>query len=109
MNVSALQKPTEGNSLAVQWLGLRASSAGGTGSITGWETKIPHATWHGQKRSQLRMQMWTPSQGSAPLCAGLDSCPRVPSEGWEWSWALERARLPENNISKRNHCCSRET
>ena len=33
----------------VQWLGLCASSAGGMGSIPGWGTKIPHATWHGQK------------------------------------------------------------
>ena len=30
-----------GNPLAVQWLRLRASSAGGVGSIPGWGTKIP--------------------------------------------------------------------
>ena len=29
------------NSLAVQWLGLRALTAKGTGSISGWGTKIP--------------------------------------------------------------------
>ena len=34
-----------GTSLAVQWLRLRASTAGGMGSISGWGTKIPHATW----------------------------------------------------------------
>ena len=33
----------------VQWLRLHASNGGGTGSIPGWGTKIPHATWHGQK------------------------------------------------------------
>ena len=38
-----------GTSLAVQWLGLRASTAGDTGSIPGWRTKILHATQHGQK------------------------------------------------------------
>ena len=32
-----------GNSLAVQWLGLRASTAGGLGLIPGWGTKIPQA------------------------------------------------------------------
>ena len=32
-----------GNSLVVQWLGLRASAAGGTGSIPGLGTKFPHA------------------------------------------------------------------
>ena len=32
-----------GTSLAVQWLGLCASTAGGMGSIPGWGTKIPHA------------------------------------------------------------------
>ena len=38
-----------GTSLVVQWLGLQASSAGGSGSIPGWGPKIPHAMWHGQK------------------------------------------------------------
>ena len=38
-----------GNSLVVHWLVLCASTAGGTGSIPGWETKIPHATRRGQK------------------------------------------------------------
>ena len=32
-----------GNSLAVQWLGLCASTAGGTGSIPSQGTKVPHA------------------------------------------------------------------
>ena len=31
----------EGNSLAVQWLGFHASTAGGPGSIPSWGTKIP--------------------------------------------------------------------
>ena len=39
----------DGTSLAVQWLGLRASSAGGTGAIPGWGTKIPHAMGRGHK------------------------------------------------------------
>ena len=32
-----------GNSLAVHWLGLRAFTAKGLGSIPGWGTKIPKA------------------------------------------------------------------
>ena len=43
-----------GNSLAVQWLGLHASTAGVTGSIPGWGTKIPHATWQSQKKKKKR-------------------------------------------------------
>ena len=39
-----------GGSLAVQWLGLRASTAEGTGSILGWETKILYAVQHGQNK-----------------------------------------------------------
>ena len=39
-----------GTSLAVQWLRLRTSAAGGAGSIPGRGTKIPHATQHGQKK-----------------------------------------------------------
>ena len=42
-----------GTSLAVQWLGLHASKAGDTGSIPGWETKIPQAMWHAPKINQL--------------------------------------------------------
>ena len=39
-----LQKLFLGTSLAVHWLRLHASTAGGMGSIPGWGTKIPHAT-----------------------------------------------------------------
>ena len=38
-----------GTSLAVQWSGLRASTAEGPGSIPGPGTRIPQAAWHGQK------------------------------------------------------------
>ena len=34
----------------VQWLGLCASPAGGTGSIPGWDIKIPQATQCSQKQ-----------------------------------------------------------
>ena len=37
-------------SLAVQWLRLRASTAGGAGSIPGPGTKIPHAARLRQKK-----------------------------------------------------------
>ena len=43
--------PTE-NFLAVQWLGLHASSAGGIGSIPGRGSKILHAAWFGQKKKK---------------------------------------------------------
>ena len=36
------------NSLVVQWLGLRAFTAKGLGSIPGSGTKILQATWCGQ-------------------------------------------------------------
>ena len=36
--------PTLGNSLAVQWLGHRAFTAEGMGSIPGWGDKIQQAT-----------------------------------------------------------------
>ena len=38
-----------GTSLAVQWLGLHASTAGGKGLIPGRGTKIPHAAWPKEK------------------------------------------------------------
>ena len=39
-----------GTSLAVQWLGLRPSTAGGPGLIPGWGTKILQAVQCGQKK-----------------------------------------------------------
>ena len=48
-------------SLVVQWLGLLASTARGTGLIPGWEIKILHAIQHHQKinRSQFA-GIWSP-------------------------------------------------
>ena len=40
---SAGNEKTGGTSLAVQWLGLNASTVGGVGLIPGQETKVPHA------------------------------------------------------------------
>ena len=39
-----------GTSLVVQGLRLHASNAG---LIPGWETKIPHAMWCGQKKKDI--------------------------------------------------------
>ena len=36
----------------VQWLRLHTSTAGGAGSIPGWETKIPNAVQCGQKKKK---------------------------------------------------------
>ena len=38
--------------LAVQWLRLCASNAGGLGWIAGWGTRIPHAMGHSKKKKQ---------------------------------------------------------
>ena len=48
-------KRSWGNSLLVQWLGLRALTARGPGSIPGWRTKIPQDTWHGQKKKKKEL------------------------------------------------------
>ena len=37
------RKHQDGGSREVQWIRLRASMAGGKGSITGWETKISNS------------------------------------------------------------------
>ena len=46
----------QGNSLVVQWLGLWASTTGGTGLIHGQRTKIPQATQLGQTNQQKTSQ-----------------------------------------------------
>ena len=42
----------QGTSLAVQWLRLRASTAGGAGLIPGWGTKIPLAVQPEKKKKE---------------------------------------------------------
>ena len=49
---SAPEQQRMGTSLVVQWLRLCTFPVGGTGSITGWGTKIPHARWWGQKKKK---------------------------------------------------------
>ena len=51
-NKSLQKMNSQGNSLAVQWLGLCALTAEGLGSIPGRGTKPPQATWRGQKKTQ---------------------------------------------------------
>ena len=46
-------------SLVVQWLELHTFTAGGTGSISGQGTKIPHAMW--PKKEQCRGKVWLAS------------------------------------------------
>ena len=61
-------------SLAVQWLGLHARTAGGTGLIPGWGPKILQAGRHDQKRKQCTM--YKVIMISMPcLCA--QSCPTL--------------------------------
>ena len=36
----------------IQWLGLCASTAGGTGLIPGWATRIPYAAQHSKKKKK---------------------------------------------------------
>ena len=42
------------NSLAVQRLGLHTFTAEGPGSISGRRTRIPKATWRGQKKPKTK-------------------------------------------------------
>ena len=52
--LSPNQNCLPGTSLAVQWLGLSASTAEGTGSIPGQGTKIPYTIWRSQKKSSFK-------------------------------------------------------
>ena len=47
-----MYKAETGISLVVQWLRLHTSTAGGLGFLPGQETKIPQATWYGNKIKQ---------------------------------------------------------
>ena len=55
-----------GTSLAVWWLRLCTSNAGGMGSIPGWGTKIPYAVWHDQKKKK-NLSLFVSSWDRLPL------------------------------------------
>ena len=57
-------KKIVGNSLAVQWLLLCASTAGGPGLVPGRGTGIPQSVWCGQKKKNCNMTIY--------LCDYLD-------------------------------------
>ena len=46
------KKEAKGTFLLVQWLRLCSSNVGGSGSIPGWATKIPHAVQCNQKKKK---------------------------------------------------------
>ena len=60
-----------GNSLAVQWLGLHASTAWGMGSVLGWGTKILYAVRCSQikKKKLKKKNRWIQGVGSSPVWA----------------------------------------
>lgn len=41
--------------LAVQWSGLQALTVEGLGSVSDQGTKMPQATWHGQKKRKRQL------------------------------------------------------
>ena len=56
-NIRNLRINKRGTSLAVQWLGLCPSTAGGTGSSPGQRTKIWQAYRHDQKNNFFKSQL----------------------------------------------------
>ena len=86
-----------GNSLVVQWLGFRASTARGPGSIPSWGTKILQATWHGQETNKQTNHGTDPELGvgdeisrmtqlEARGQGSLDDAVHTGREGWRWTW-----------------------
>ena len=66
------QKLQTGTFLEVQWLRLHTPNAGGTGSIPGRGSKIPHAMRCGQKKKKAEAS----NKGH---CTGLGT-------RWRWGW-----------------------
>ena len=50
-----IKKTYTKNSLVVQWLGLHSSTAGSTGSVLCWETKILRALQRGKKKKKSHL------------------------------------------------------
>ena len=83
-----------GSSLAVQWLRLRASTAGGAGLIPGQGTKIPHAVWHSQKKKFFfNFKKWG---GGFPGGAVVKNLPANAGDMGS-SLGLGRSHMPRSN------------
>ena len=57
-----------GNSLVVQWLGFRTSTAEGTGSIPAQQTKILHAKRHNHPPPQKKVVGFLKAHTNKALC-----------------------------------------
>ena len=68
------KKSSSGTSLAVQWLRLHASTAGGAGSIPGWGTKILHAVRRGQKKKEKKSSAQDGHPGTPRSLPVLSTC-----------------------------------
>ena len=87
-----------GTSLVDQWLRLCASVTGGTGSIPGQGTKIPHATQSGKKKKKGRemvklssQYLWTRrpwSSGCSPSWEHPSSPPSLISFWKDWFMSI---------------------
>ena len=94
-----MSKDTEDISLAIQWLRLRACNAGGTGSIPGQGTKIPHERSMAKKREgeRLRRTQLRRDRGG-PISLGVQSrgCQllQIPSNV-NRVWGKRRKRTPQ--------------
>ena len=72
----------------VQWLIFHTSTVGGTGSIPGWRTKIPHAAQCSEKMKKLFKcnllaqpcvyMIVTQYRGGSILCVQNEVCIEVP-------------------------------
>ena len=92
MALTAISQGASGNFLAVQWLGIHAFTAEGTGSVPGQGTKILQAVQCGQKKNCFNSVLFSRSvvsdfathepQHTRPPC--LSSTPRVSQTHVHW-------------------------
>ena len=97
----------------VQRLGLHTSTAGGTGSIPSQGTKIPDATWYGQKGGKNPKTRVTPASGlwgfvsalGEPGSAGLLSPHRV-GRGHTTTTISRASQSPQHPLGRGCGCLS---
>ena len=87
-----------GNSLAVQWLGLRAFTAEGEGSVPGRGTGIPQATWHSQNQTKTKQKTKNqkPNKQGFPGGAVVENLPANAGDTGS-SPGLGRSHMPRSN------------
>ena len=93
----SVRESFRGTYRVVQWLRLHTSSAGGAGSVPGWGTKIPLATWTAKERKrEIFLTSLARHTENPPTLVTFTTTPHFCSGGYSTLSHLPWSRPPQS-------------